>query len=89
MSAKYEVVLQFALAPRDVAAFNRIARLQEELSKASLLYRLSSDDCTAGTMEIVLDTDDPSLTRDAVHALIAPSLCYRSFYREARSCVPA
>ena len=74
MPAMYEVVLQFALAPRDVAQYDRVTRVEEELERPSLLYSLEGHDCTTGAMQIRLRTEDPQRTLEAVSDLV-PRRC--------------
>lgn len=70
MSMQYELVLQFALAPRDVTRYERVTRFEEELMHAEGPYRVEGCDCALGSMLLRLSTDDP----DAAFASIRDKL---------------
>ena len=85
MPTQYELVLQFPLPPRDVAQFDRVTRLEEELAKPSMLFEFDGYDCTAGRIEVRLFTDDPPRSLEIVRGLIPPCCGYRAGYRPADS----
>ena len=85
MASKYRLVLRFALAPRDVAQFDRVTQIEEELGKPSMLFEVDGHDCSAGCIEVGLLTDDPERTFEVVRTLI-PSCCsYRAGFKTVAS----
>ena len=75
MSGQYEIVLRFALPPRDVSRFGRVTEFEEKLSRNSELYELDGHDCSAGCMSIRLFTNDPSGSYEAIRGIIPDGCC--------------
>jgi hypothetical protein len=70
---QYELVLQFALAPRDVTRFDRIARLEEQLTHERGPYRVEGCDCALGSISIRLVTDDPRAAYESIRGKMPDS----------------
>lgn len=83
MPGKYRVVLQFALAPRDVGQFDRVTEVENELCRHGMLFEVEGHDCTAGRMDIHILTDDPERSFDVVREMIPKCCSYRAGFREA------
>lgn len=81
----YELVLQFALAPRDVARFDRVTQFEERLNDGGELYALDGSDCMLGCIEVRLITDDPARAFEAVRDMIPTCCPFDAGYREAHS----
>jgi hypothetical protein len=89
MAVQYELVFQFALAPRDVARFDRITEFENRLErrcKHSIgeddgLYTLDGSDCKLGHIEVRLLTNDPPRTLEVVRGMIPPSCPYQVLHR--------
>lgn len=87
MTERYELVLQFALAPRDVARFDRITefetRLEHRCGDAANdeLYTVDGSDCKLGHMEVRLITSDPPRTLEVIKGMIPPSCPYEVLNR--------
>ena len=90
MAGQYELVLQFALAPRDVARFDRITEFENRLEhrrehraeEGDELYALEGSDCKLGCIEVRLITSDPPRALEAVRGMIPPSCPYEVLHRE-------
>jgi hypothetical protein len=91
MAEQYELVLQFALAPRDVARFDRITDFETTLEHRSEhpggdeLFALDGSDCMLGCINVRLITNDPPRALDAVREMIPPSCPYDAGYRAAHT----
>ena len=93
MAVQYELVLQFALAPRDVARFDRITEFENRLEhyckhpveNDEALYVLEGSDCKLGHMEVRLVTYDPPRTLEVIRGMIPPSCPYDAGYRNVHS----
>ena len=87
MTERYELVLQFALAPRDVARFDRITEFETRLehqcgqSGGDELYTLDGSDCKLGHMELRLITSDPPRTLEVIQGMIPASCPYEVLNR--------
>ncbi|MBV8723142.1 MAG: hypothetical protein JO277_13410 [Candidatus Eremiobacteraeota bacterium] len=77
----YELILQFALAPRDVARFDRVTRFEERLGRGGELYSLGGSDCKLGCIEVRLLTEDPPRALEAVRDLIPADCPYDAVQR--------
>lgn len=90
MAVQYELVLQFALAPRDVARFDRITefenrlerRCEHPLGEDEGLYSLEGSDCKLGHMEVRLLTNDPPRTLDVIRGIIPEACPYDAVVRQ-------
>ncbi|HZY98495.1 MAG TPA: hypothetical protein VFE36_02895 [Candidatus Baltobacteraceae bacterium] len=91
MAERYELVLQFALAPRDVARFDRITEFENRLehrcseSADDGLYTVDGSDCKLGHMEVRLITSDPPRTLEVIRGMIPASCPYDAGYRNAHT----
>jgi hypothetical protein len=88
MAERYELVLQFALAPRDVARYDRITEFETHLehrcdrgAEGDQLFRFEGSDCKLGHMEVRLITDDPPRTLEAIRGIIPASCPYEVLHR--------
>lgn len=96
MAVQYELVLQFALAPRDVARFDRITEFEHRLehrcghpaAENDKLFALEGSDCKLGHMEVRLLTDDPPRTLEVIRDIIPPACPYDAGYRSAHTQEP-
>ena len=80
MAEQYEVVLQFSLAPRDVARFDRITEFENRLHSTEL-YAVEGSDCKLGCIEVRLLTSDPPRALEAICGMIPPSCPYEVLQR--------
>ena len=93
MAERYQLVLQFALAPRDVARFDRITEFEYRLerhcehpaSDAERDYTVEGSDCKLGHMEVRLLTDDPPRTFEVIRGMLPDSCPYDAGYRSAHT----
>lgn len=93
MAEQYELVLQFALAPRDVARFDRITEFEYRLEhrcehptdESDRLFAVDGSDCKLGHMEVRLITNDPPRTLEVIRGMIPPACPYDAGYRTAHS----
>lgn len=84
MAVQYELILQFALAPRDVARFDRITEFEYRLEHRGEhegeeerdLFALDGSDCKLGHMEVRLLTNDPPRTLEIIRGMIPESCPY-------------
>lgn len=76
MAVQYQLVLQFALAPRDVARFDRITDFEARLAPGGETYTLDGSDCKLGHMEVRLNTNDPPRTLEVIRGMIPASCPY-------------
>jgi hypothetical protein len=89
MAVQYELVFQFALAPRDVARFDRITEFEKQLEQRGQraieqdgeLYTFDGSDCKLGHMEVRLTTSDPPRALEVVRGMIPPSCPYEVLNR--------
>jgi len=93
MAMQYELVLQFALAPRDVARFDRITEFENRLERrrehptvdGDKLYALDGSDCKLGYIEVRLVTNDPPRAFEAIRGTMPQSCPCEVGYRAADS----
>lgn len=93
MAEQYELVLQFALAPRDVARFDRITEFELKLEhrcehpteKADERFAVDGSDCKLGHMEVRLITENPPRTLEVIRGMIPPACPYDAGYRAAHT----
>jgi hypothetical protein len=92
MAEQYELILQFALAPRDVARFDRITEFEtrlerrcEHLFEGDGHFAVDGSDCKLGHMEVRLITNDPPRTLEVIRAMIPPACPYDAGYRAAHT----
>lgn len=92
MAEQYELILQFALAPRDVARFDRITEFEHNLERrcehpvdADELFEVDGSDCKLGHMEVRLITNDPPRTLEVIRGMIPPACPYDAGYRAAHT----
>jgi len=89
MAVQYELVLQFALAPRDVARFDRITEFETRLERRCNhqsqeerdLFALGGSDCKLGHMEVRLLTNDPPRTLEVIRGIIPEACPYDTVVR--------
>lgn len=86
MAVQYELVLQFALAPRDVARFDRITEFEYRLERrgereSDTLFSLEGSDCKLGHMEVRVSTDDPPRALEVIRGMIPDSCPYEVLER--------
>ena len=70
----YELILQFALAPRDVTRYDRVTQFEDSLAEGNELFALDGSDCRLGCIEVRLITEDPERALESVRDKI-PSCC--------------
>lgn len=93
MAEQYELVLQFALAPRDVARFDRITEFENRLEhrcgrsfdETAELFAVDGSDCKLGHMEVRLITNDPPRALEVIRGMIPPACPYDAGYRAAHT----
>lgn len=83
MAVQYELVLQFALAPRDVARFDRITEFEYRLEHQASdeLFAVDGSDCKLGHMEVRVLTNDPPRALDVIRGMIPDSCPYEVLER--------
>lgn len=88
MAEQYELVLQFALAPRDVARFDRITEFESRLERrcehpfeGDGVFAVEGSDCKLGHMDVRLITNDPPRTLEAIRGMIPESCPYDTVVR--------
>lgn len=81
----YELILQFAMAPRDIARFDRVTEFEERLTDGGELYALEGSDCKLGCVEVRFLTEDPPRALEVIRGMIPPSCPYDAVYREAHT----
>lgn len=93
MAEQYELILQFALAPRDVARFDRITEFELKLERQcehpvdeeDELFEVDGSDCKLGHMEVRLITNDPPRTFEVIRGMIPPACPYDAGYRKSHT----
>jgi hypothetical protein len=80
MATQYELVLRFALPPRDVARFDRVTEFESKLA-AETDDEVGDHDCTSGRIEIKIFTDDPKRSFETIRGMIPERCPYDAGYR--------
>ena len=92
MAEQYELILQFALAPRDVARFDRITEFETRLERRCAdpfegdgHFAVDGSDCKLGHMEVRLITNDPPHTLEVIKGMMPMACPYDAGYRAAHT----